>query len=220
MRSMLLVAIALLVPAARLAGEDLPLLFSEDFEKGAERWQPTDAAAWKIEKLEGNAVFSQFNKASNYKPPHRAPLNMALIKDLSVGDFVLTAKVKSTIPDYDHRDACVFFGYQAPGKLYYVHFGKKADDRANQIFIVDGADRKKISTTSTAGTPWTDNWHTVRVVRTVADGKIAIYFDDLEKPVMTATDKTFASGQVGVGSFDDTTMWDDVQVRGVKAEKP
>jgi hypothetical protein len=37
--------------------------------------------------------------------------------------------------------------------------------------------------------------------------------------VMTATDKTFNSGRVGVGSFDDTTNWRKVTVRGVKVEK-
>lgn len=36
---------------------------------------------------------------------------------------------------------------------------------------------------------------------------------------MTATDKTFAWGRVGVGSFDDTGNWQDVKLRGVKAEK-
>ena len=31
--------------------------------------------------------------------------------------------------------------------------------------------------------------------------------------------KSFAWGQVGVGSFDDTSDWDDVALRGVKAER-
>ena len=60
---------------------------------------------------------------------------------------------------------CIVFGYQDPAHFYYVHLGKKADDHANQIFIVNGADRKKISLTSTSGTNWDDKWHTVRVVR-------------------------------------------------------
>jgi hypothetical protein len=37
---------------------------------------------------------------------------------------------------------------------------------------------------------------------------------------MTATDKTFTWGQVGVGSFDDTGNWADVKVWGVKVERP
>ena len=51
-------------------------------------------------------------------------------------------------------------------------------------------------------------------------GEIAVYFDDMDRPVMTAIDKTFAWGQVGIGSFDDTGNFDDVRVYGVKAKKP
>ncbi|MBW8883948.1 MAG: hypothetical protein JF612_04050, partial [Planctomycetia bacterium] len=44
---------------------------------------------------------------------------------------------------------------------------------------------------------------------------IEIYFDDLQKPVMTANDKTFAYGRIGLGTFDDTADWDDITLRGV-----
>ena len=82
---------------------------------------------------------------------------------------------------------CLFFGYQDPAHFYYVHLGKKTDDHANQIFIVNGADRKKISTKTTDGTNWNDDWHSVKIVRKVADGSIEVYFDDMKTPVMTAT---------------------------------
>ena len=42
----------------------------------------------------------------------------------------------------------------------------------------------------------------MKVVRAVADGRIAIYFDDMKTPIMTATDRTFSWGRVGLGSFD------------------
>ena len=29
-------------------GAELPLVFEDDFEKGADNWQPTDAKAWKF----------------------------------------------------------------------------------------------------------------------------------------------------------------------------
>ena len=118
--------------------------------------------------------------------------------------------------DYGHRDAVVFFGYQDPAHFYYVHLGKKADDHANQIFIVNDAPRAKISKTSTDGTNWTDDWHRVRVTRRVSDGRIEIFFDDMQTPVMTAVDKTFAAGRIGLGTFDDTGDWDDVKLYGVK----
>ncbi len=201
------------------SGKKLPLLLEEDFKKGADRWQPSDPAAWKIIDTDKGKAYCQFRQ-SDYKPPHRSPFNFALVKDLLVGDLVLEARVQSTTKDYAHRDMCLFFGYQDASHFYYVHFGKKADEHANQIFIVNGEPRKKISTQSTDGTPWTDGWHHVKVVRRVADGGIEIYFDDMKKPVMKATDKSFTWGQVGVGSFDDTGNWADVKVFGTRVEKP
>jgi hypothetical protein len=196
----------------------LPLLYTEDFENGSDRWEPTDANAWKIVETKSGKVYSQFQQ-SKFNPPHRSPFNFSLLKGVSVGDFVLDVKLQSTVKDYAHRDMCLIFGYQDSAHFYYVHFGKKTDDHANQIFIVNGAPRTKISTKTTPGTNWDDEWHRVRIVRRIEDGAIEVYFDDLTTPVMTATDKRFSWGRVGIGSFDDTGNWDDVTLRGVKAER-
>lgn len=214
----------LLIGAALTSGagadeptKELPLLLEEGFESGTDRWAPTDPAAWKLAEGRGGHVFAQVAQ-SKYEPPHRSPFNFALLKDVDVSDFVLDVQVKSTIKDYAHRDVCLIFGHQDPAHFYYVHLGKRADDHANQIFIVDDAPRTKISKTTTAGTDWDDEWHHVRIVRRAADGAIEIYFDDLQKPVMTAVDKTFTHGRIGIGTFDDTAEFDEVKLRGVDAK--
>lgn len=201
--------------SSRARSADSPPTLKEDFESGASRWEPTDAAAWKTEKIGANTVYSLFG-ASNYKPAHRSPLNIALLKDVVVGDFRLEVRVQSTKKDYNHRDICIFFGHKDPDHFYYVHFGKKTDDHANQIFIVNGADRAKISTSTTEGTNWDDEWHNVKIVRKAESGEIAVYFDDMNKPVMTAKDTTFKEGRIGLGSFDDTGNFDDLKLSGVK----
>jgi hypothetical protein len=207
--------------SARCDDKELPRIYADDFEKGADHWQPTDATTWSLDKTESRGlVYSQNAKRSKYEPPHRSPYNFALLKDIVVGDFQLDAEVKSTHPDYGHRDICLFFGYQDPANFYYVHLGKQMDDHANQIFIVDDKPRTKISTKTTKGTPWDDNWHKLRVIRKIDDGSIEVFFDDMETPVMTATDKSFTWGQVGIGTFDDTSAWDKIELRGVKVEKP
>ena len=196
----------------------LPLLLYEDFESGAGRWEPTDPKVWKIAEQDGNHTFEVFEKRSNFNPKHRSPFNRALLKDVNVGSFVLDVDLQSTIPDYGHRDLCLFFGYQDDAHLYYVHFGKKTDDYANQIFIVNDAPRKKISTKTTPGTDWDDAWHHARIVRDAESGKIDIYFDDMETPVMTAVDKTFTTGRIGIGSFDDTGRFDNIRLYGHKVD--
>jgi hypothetical protein len=221
-RTIILVAfVSLLTVPAPLRGQkqaELPLVFEDDFEKGSLRWQPTDSKAWKIVQTEKGSIYNQF-ATSKYTPPHRSPLNISLVNDVTVSDFVLEAKVQSTGKDVPHRDMCLFFGYQDPAHFYYVHIAKSADDHANQIFIVNDAPRLKISTTSTKGTPWTDGWHNVKIVRKVDDGAIEIYFDDMKTPIMTARDKTFTWGRVGIGSFDDTGNWDNIRLRGNLVEK-
>jgi len=202
------------------SADDLPVLLKEDFKRGFARWDTTDAGAWRVSEFgkPGNRVLELYG-ASKYKPPHRSPVNIALLKYNTVSDFVLTAKVRTTKKSYGHRDMCLFFGYQDPAHFYYVHLGQKADDHANQIFIVNDAPRTKISEKTSAGTPWKDDtWHQVKIVREVKSGLIEVYFDDMEKPMMVAHDKTFDWGRIGLGSFDDTGMWDDVELSGIKVK--
>ncbi|MFL6090091.1 MAG: hypothetical protein ACJ71Z_08125 [Aeromicrobium sp.] len=188
--------------------------FSDDFEHGLRRWQLADAEAWRLASgREGHGSALSLVRQSDFQPPHRSPFNIALVKGVDVAGFTFDGDVRSTVKDYPHRDMAMIFGYEDPAHLYYVHFGKTTDQYSNGIFIVDGADRVKL-TAATTPTNWDDGWHHVRVVRSAATGNIKVYFDDMTEPVMTTTDKTLAWGRVGVGSFDDLGDWDDVRLEG------
>lgn len=213
--------LAVLASACELPGGDEPpsapegmtLVYQHDFEdQQSDRYEPTDASAWTLTEQKGNHVMSLTKKNSDFKPPFRSPLNRTLIRDLTASTFVMDIRFQSTIADYDHRSLCLFFGYQDDAQLYYVHFGKKTDDHANQIFIVNKDARRKISTSTTAGTPWTDAWHRARIRRVAETGEITVWFDDLKTPAMTATDTTFKEGRLGFGSFDDIGNFDDVRI--------
>ena len=206
--------------AASFADTSLPLLLKEDFEHGMGHWRTTDPdpadSVWKILKTgpAGNHAL-RVTGPSNYQPPHRSPHSIALLKDVKVGDFELTARVQNTnTAAGPHRDVCIFWGYQDPSHFYYVHFGAKPDPHACQIFIVNDAPRKMITRDQAKGTPWSDGWHDVKVVRRIADGTMEVYFDEMKKPLMTARDKTFTWGQVGIGTFDDHGNFDDIELRG------
>jgi len=183
-------------------------------------WQFVDDG-WKQKKVEGGEVLSLHKKKSSYKPTVRSPTHIALLKEKKFKDFRLDVRIYSTHKDYGHRDVCLFFGYNSPTEYYYVHLGKVMDDRCNQIFVVNNADRSKISTMTSTGTNWDGNWHDVRIERDTISGEIRVYFDDMWNPVMTANDKSFVEGQIGLGSFDDTAEFDNLRVSGptvVKAE--
>ena len=191
-----------------------PLLFQTDFEDGRlDGWEATDAAAWRIEEVDGGKVLSLF-KQSNYEPKVRSPFNINLVRDTVVGSFELELKMLSTTADYGHRDLCLFFGHQGPSHFYYVHIGNTSDAHSNSIFVVDDKPRVSIAKTRTGGTKWDDNWHRVKVVRDVNKGTIEVFFDDNDEPIMTAVDHRFKSGRIGVGSFDDTGRFDDIRLYG------
>jgi len=193
--------------------EGLPLLYSEDFEDGAEGWVFTDDKAWEVRREEDNHALA-LHKSSQYQPPVRSPHSIARIEGLQVSDFVLEARLKQIGKEYGHRDLCIFFGYQDPSHFYYCHIATKADPHAHSIFIVDGKPRLSIAKERTSGADWGTGYHRVRMVRCAESGKIQVYFDDMETPIMEAEDKTFLKGEIGFGSFDDVGLFDDIKVWG------
>lgn len=204
---------------------DLPLIHRDDFESIA-AWKPAKDDVWKRVEVDRdgkrNAVFRVTGKSS-YKPPVRSPHSIAWLNGKFVGDFVMTVRAENTNPKAgNHRDLCLFWGRQDASHFYYVHFGAKADPHSCQIFIVDGKDRTKITVDEVPGTPWGADgaWHTLRVIRSVDDGMIRVYFDDMKKPHMTAKDTTFAWGEVGIGTFDDSGNFDDFELRGELVKRP
>ncbi len=229
MRRLLWIGLVALAVGAfsQVSAQDLPLLAQEDFEGGAERWTTSDPVGekpvWSViaDPADGTNRVFRVAGVGAYKPPHRSPFAKALLNDKVVADFELTCRLQNTnVKAAGHRDLCLFWGYQDPGHFYYVHLGAQPDPHSCQIFIVNGADRTKITVDESTGTPWTDGWHTAKVVRRVADGTTEVYFDDMTTPVMTAKDTTFAWGQVGIGTFDDHGNFDDVVLRGIEVEKP
>lgn len=207
-------ALALVLGGSRaVCAAELPLLLQEDFEQGAGRWQPFDARSWQILDTPEGKVYGLVAD-SKYQPPHRSPVNVSLLKNIVVADFTLECRVRSTVPDYGHRSLVLVFGYQDPAHFYYAHLAKKTDNHANQIFLVNGAPRVKISTETTPGTRWDDAWHQVKIARDASDGSIEVFFDDMKRPVMEAVDDTFRWGQIGLGSFDDLGNFDNLTLRG------
>ena len=129
--------------------------------------------------------------------------------------FTLNVDARLTKFDASNNDLCIAFARQEDTRFYYAHLGVRADGVHHQIHLVDRADRKAITATRTAGTPWKPGrWHRLEVVHDTTTGSIAVYFDDMEKPVLTAKDKTLDHGWIGLGSFDDLGEFKNLEIRG------
>jgi len=196
------------------------LLYEQKFDKpnAIQEFVMTDPKAWKLCATNAQVAL-ELIRQSEYKPRVRSPVNIALIADKVFGDFILEADFIQTGREYGHRDMCVFYGFQSPTNFYYTHIATAADKNAHNIFVVNNAPRTNIAKETTQGVNWgLGVWHKVRLERRISDGSIKVYFDDMERPIMTAEDKTFRSGYIGFGSFDDTGMVDNIKIWGPSME--
>jgi hypothetical protein len=197
--------------------DGLPLVFQEDFEASVARWETTDDENWSLHQdplsQSPNQVFGLVNRVSNYKPSVRSPHNIALIRDLELTEFVMLLHVRSTLDTGNHRDCCLFFGYQDAEHFYYVHLGAVPDPHSGQVMIVNGSPRKAI-TENENRVPWDDQWHHIKLVRSSLTGLIQVYFDDMTQPLMEVKDTTFGKGRIGIGSFDDKNDFDNIRIYG------
>jgi len=172
----------------------------------------SDPKAWRASDEKDGAALELFGK-SDYQPKFRSPFNVALLADKVFTDVVIDADICSTVKPYGHQDMCVFYGFELPTHFYYTHIAVKPDPHAQNCFIVNDAERKAIASDVSPGVTWGVNeWHHVRVDRHGSSGSIAVFFDDMAKPIMRAVDRTFPSGYIGFGSFDDMGKIRNVRV--------
>ncbi len=206
--------------ATALEKADLELVFEDDFESGSDGWAFADPDNWKIEQEveTGNHVLSLATTGGNPRD-YFAPQSVATIEGLSLGSFILEARLRHRGKEYPHQDLCVVLNAEDDYQFYYVHFAPVADKGANTVFLVDNAERKSIAIKRSDGTPWGDPWHDVRIVRDVLAGDITVYVDDMSTPAMVANDITFTEGLLGLGSFNDIGWFDDVKIWAPAANK-
>lgn len=194
----------------------LPIeVFREDFENGFDRWELIDPKSWALQEHGRGKSLAIVTQESEYQPAVRSPLHIALVKDLEVDDFEFTLEVKSTLDTGAHRDCCLFFNYQDPTHFYYVHFGAKPDPASGQIFIVNDAPRRPL-TTNVDGFEWDGDWHTIKLRRESKTGLIEVFFDYMDSPRLRAVDSTFGKGRIGIGSFDDLDAFDSIVIQSTE----
>jgi acetyl esterase/lipase len=200
--------------AGRYLHASQPPLTAADFDTDADvdAFELFDPGAWH-RRGDGRTRLA-LAKKSDYAPTHRSPTGLAILRAPQVGSFTLDVDARSTTAEYDHRDLCLVFGYQSPTRFYYAHLASKPDERAHGVFLVNDADRANIVQTKSEGVRWGDHWHRLRVRRDAASGRIEVFVDDFATPALTATDRTFVTGRVGFGSFDDQGEFDALRLYG------
>ena len=184
-------------------------------------WAPVTPSKW---QFTGREVI--LAEAGENRPGPRRPFEYAV---LTAGPAFSAVEIKASVRldtpvEISNRDVIIVFGYRSDTQFYYAHLS--TDNTIyphNGIFKVDNADRLRIEyqwngRSRGANPAIVDaDWHDVRVKHVPATGEIAVYVDGSRDPLMTANDKTFGSGRVGFGSFDNIGRLRDLRVTGTPA---
>lgn len=197
------------------------LVYSQDFtaESALDDFVFSDADAWRWWRADGPGAL-ELTGSGDYSPVYRSPHSIALVRDLLVGDFVLEVELQQTGREYGHRDLCLFFGFESPNRFYYAHLATAPDLNSHNVFLVHDAPRRSLAEPGEEGVSWgTGQWHSVRLERNLRERTVRVWFNDMETPVLTATDNTLGWGRIGVGSFDDSGRFARVRVWAPEARK-
>ena len=197
-------AAALLVAALSPAAE-----WSVDFSQGTDGWLVPRPSEWAT-PTEGENRFLRLVEPGPIGEPRR-PVKFAVFEEACVGDFDASVRVRRK-----EKSLIVVFGYQDRAHFYYAHLSSDDGDHSvhNGIFKVQGGSRYRIAGLGSAPALPEPEWTSIRIQRTVADGKIEVWAGDDPEPRFSVVDPSFRFGRLGLGSFDETGDFDDFKLTG------
>jgi hypothetical protein len=173
-----------------------------------QRFTFTDRAAWRwYESLECSG-WLELHAASAYEPEHRSPHSLAILDGAAFDDLELTVEARQTGREYPHRDLVLVFAYRDAAHFAYAHLASVGDESAHHIQLVDGADRRPVTTQRSGGVDWGNGWHTLHLRRTGTS--VTVSFDGVE---VLSGEVPAGPGKVGLGSFDDVGCFRSLRVQ-------
>jgi len=171
-----------------------------------------NSSRWEIKADGGDRYF--LNSTTHTGPGQNRIGEYTLVNNRTYGDFefTCTAKLNEDSGTNPYADECIVFGYQGPADYYYAFYSY------TDIFVrkcVSGTDGEIISITYDYYIP-DDGYHDLKVTR--VDDLITVYLDDIER--LSVTDSTLGVGQIGVGTYNDSAYFDDINVTEPSAYIP
>lgn len=195
-------------------GTDAPVQLTPTLANSAEinAWTLDGSGAWKI--VDNKLVLWTAGVPSG---PIRRPAALAILRSEEFRRASVSVELRSTAsPEVRQRDLQLIAAYQSPTRFYYVHLAGITDLVHNGVFLVAGADRRRIDSGTAPPQLPDQSWHRVRLDWDGALGTISVYVDDSHDPVLHARDSTLLRGRIGFGSFDDTGEFRNIRVTGWK----
>ena len=202
------------LPTQRAAGiKPGSLGFTDRFES-LDAWTMPHPEDWAILGDNASGHYLHMKRGGDPGIPRR-PLQFALLRNRNVRSFDLHVRVRrqggSMILVYNYVDTLHY---------YYTHLsvdpGTK-DGVHNGIFLVNNAPRVRIGGAGSKPALPDTSWHSIRLLRDVKSGRTEVWSDVQKEPLFTVMDRTFGCGQIGLGSFDETGDFADVDLKSSDA---
>jgi hypothetical protein len=175
----------------------------------ANNWEPLNTSRWEVVDDGGNLKYGIITTNYENLPGSRLG-EYSLIRDRTYTDFLFNASVKST-EDFSSNggaDYDIIFGFQDPDNYYYMMFNRYGPN--SELFRIVNGQRELIAETNDFSIP-NNNYHDVELKRFGEDIKV-LFNSSL---ILEAKDSTFSFGRVGIGGYNDASLWDDIVVREI-----
>lgn len=134
------------------------------------------------------------------------PANINLCKTTVTGDFVMTARGKTTATS-SNDDLCLIWNHQKPtNSYYYANFSETNDAENSGVFKVVGGVKTQLADITTGVSA--DSWNSYEVQKVGSTMKIILN----GVTVAEVLDSSFSNGYVGVGSYGNACQFDNLSV--------
>lgn len=213
-------------PATRPAGNDWAIVHAAegfDLDEPGDAWTFRTPQLWRV-AVDGDRRFLQmaYPPERPMLPGIRRPQEYAVYNRFEFRSFSLACYVRvDRDPGVKGRDACIIFGRRDDTHFYYAHLSNYTDSFHNNLVRVDGTTRGALLPPDPMRRPAiTDQeWHLVDVIRDVDAGTIKVYVDrdkgeQYASPIFEAVDRTYESGFIALGSFDDHASFGRFAIEG------
>ncbi len=194
-------------PTSTPSPTSLPTTFTLDPYLGdTANWEPLTAGRWSLITDGGDARYGI--NTTNFSNLTTSRLGeYSLVKNKTFGDFTFTAKVK-TNEDFlsnVYADYNIVFGFKDVNNYYYMMYNRAVSE-TSLFKVVNGVRAPAIAGSSFVIPD--NNYHSIKLTR--SGDLISVYFDNVK--ILEGRDSTLGSGQIGIGGFNDSSLWDDIAV--------
>ncbi|MFT3740682.1 MAG: hypothetical protein QM786_18175 [Breznakibacter sp.] len=192
--------------------EGMKIIFSDSFsEKSLGLYQFSDSSQWVVTKNGKSGKDMKCMGGGADLSKTFIPSEMALIKGLEVGDFVMEFDFVQRGKDFNLRDVCVIYGYADANTFYFAQAASEETKYTHNTFSVENGKPRKIGTSRNQGVLWDyEKWQSVVLVRQTATRSVQLYVDG-QLVVETAADEG-RSGLIGIGTFGSEFKVDNLKV--------